>query len=71
MENNNDLNSFYYEMNTLHSNLKFTLERSANGNLTFLDTEVKLISNRLHTNVYRKPTDTNLLKQYTSACPKP
>ena len=41
----------------MHSNLKFTIEKSANGKLPFLDTEVKLISNKLHTKVYRKPTD--------------
>ena len=70
MENNNHLNTFHNEMNAMLSNLKFTLEKSANGKLPFLDTEVKLISNTLHTKVYRKPTDTNLLMQYTSVCPK-
>ena len=53
-----ELTNFYHEMNTLHPNLEFTLERSVDGKLPFLDTEVKQISNQLHTNVYRKPTDT-------------
>ena len=70
MKNNNDLNNFYHEMNTLHPNLQFTLERSNNNKLPFLDTEVKQLSNRLQTSVYRKPTDTNLIMQYTSICPK-
>ena len=61
MENNKDLNSFYNEINALYSNLMFTLERSANGKLLFLDTEVKLTLNRPLTNVYRKPTDSDLL----------
>ena len=39
MKNNNDLKMFYQEMNTLHLNLKFTLERSNNNKLPFLDTE--------------------------------
>ena len=53
-------------MNTLHPNLQFTLERSVDRKLSFLDTEVKQISNQLHTNVYRKATDTGLIMQYTS-----
>ena len=65
-----ELTNFYHEMNTLHPNLEFTLERSVDGKLPFLDTEVKQISNQLHTNVYRKPTDTGLIMQYTSICPK-
>ena len=53
-------------MKSLHSNLTFTPEISSNNKLPFLDTEVKLDLNKLHTNVYRKPADTNLLMQYTS-----
>ena len=68
--NNTDLTNFYHEMNTLHTNLEFTLERSVDEKLPFLDTEVKQVSNQLHTNVYRKPTDTGLIMQYTSICPK-
>ena len=64
---NDDLNSFYYGMNSLHINLIFTLEKLANNKLLlFLDTEVILVPNKLHKNFYRKPTDTNLLMQYTS-----
>ena len=55
---------------TLHQNLEFILERPVDGKLPFLDTEVKQISNQLHTNVYRKATDTGLIMQYTSICPK-
>ena len=57
-------------MNNLYLNLRFTLERSTDSRLPFLDTEMKLISNNLHTSVHRKPTDTNLVIQYTSVCPK-
>ena len=49
-------------MNTLYPNLKFTLERPTDGKLPFLDTEVKQISNQLHTKVYRKATGTGLNK---------
>ena len=58
-------------MNTLHPNLKFTLERSVDEKLPFLDTGAKQVSNQLHTNVYRKTTGTGLVLQYTSICLKP
>ena len=45
-------------MNSLHSDLTITLEKPTNNKLPFLDTEVKLVSDKLHTNVYGKPTDT-------------
>ena len=32
--------------------------------------QIKKIKNQLQTSVYRKPTDTNLIIQYTSTCPK-
>ena len=70
MKNSSELNSFFYEMNNLHSNLQFTLERSTDNRLPSLDTVLKLMSNRLHTSVFRKPTDINLVIQYTSICPK-
>ena len=57
-------------MNSLHSNQTFTLEKPAINKLPFLDTKVKLVLTKFHINVYRKPTDTNLLMQYTSVCPK-
>ena len=41
------------------------LEISTKSRLAFLETEVKLISNRLHT-----PTYTNLAMHYTSVCTK-
>ena len=47
-------------MNTIHPILEFTLERSVDGKLPVCHTEVKQVSNQLHTYVYRKPTDTGL-----------
>ena len=70
MENNHYLDTFYNKMNTIHPNLQFTLERPNDNKLPLLDTEIKKIKNQLQTSVYRKPTDTNLIMQYTSTCPK-
>ena len=41
MENNHDLDSFYNKMNTIHPNLKFTIEKPNDNKLPFLDTEIK------------------------------
>ena len=38
--NNTDLTNFYHEMNTLHTNLEFTLERSINGKQLLMETTV-------------------------------
>ena len=40
-QNETELINFYHEMNTLHQNLEFTLERSVDRKLLFLDTDVK------------------------------
>ena len=69
-QNKTVLTNYCHEMNTLHPNLEFTLERSVDGKLSFLDTEVKQVSNQLHTNVYRKALDTDQIIQYPSICPK-
>ena len=65
-----ELTNFYHEINTLHPNLEFTLERFVNKKLPFLYTELNQVSNQLHTNKYRKATDTGLIMQYFSICPK-
>ena len=35
-QNETELTNFYHEMNTLHPNLEFTLERPVDGKLPFL-----------------------------------
>ena len=62
-KNETELTNFYHEINTLHPNLEFTLERSIDGKLPFLDTEIKQASKYQHTNVYSKPTGTGLIIQ--------
>ena len=53
IENNNNLDTFYNKMNTIHPNLQLTLERSNENKLKFLDTEIKKIKNQLQTSVYK------------------
>ena len=53
------LESFFNFLNSLNDDLKFTME-IGNDKLCFLDLEIKLENNKLHTTVYSKPTDAHL-----------
>ena len=49
-------------VNTLHSNLRFTLEKeTAEHGLPFFDLEPKKVGNRIVSNWYRKNTDTGIV----------
>ena len=60
-----ELESF---VSCLHS-IKFTMEASEIG-VNFLDTTVKLVNNRIETDLYCKPTDANNYLLYKSAHPR-
>ena len=58
-ENHKDLTSSRLsDANSLHSNLRFTLERETNGGLSFLDMRVINNNGALESTWYTKPTDT-------------
>ena len=59
------LESFFNFLNSLNDDLKFTME-IGNDKLCFLDLEIKLENNKLHTTVYSKPTDAHLYLHATS-----
>ena len=60
------------EINKLHPNLKFTLEREKNGELPVLD--MKILHNHttghLESTWYSKPTDTGLIMNYHALAPR-
>ena len=59
------------ELNSMHPNLKFTVETEHNRQIPFLDLLISRDEhNRLHSNWYRKCTDTGLLMNYHSVAPK-
>ena len=67
-----DSKPFFEALNSLHINLKFTVE---NGDkcLSFLDTKVTLPSDEstdASINVFRKKTHTGLLLNFNAVCPK-
>ena len=58
-------------VNTLHSNLRFTLEKeTAEHVLPFLDLELKKVGNRIVSNWYRKKTDTGIDLNFHATVPK-
>ena len=59
------------ELNSLHPNLKFTVEIEKDGRLPFLDMAISRDDqNRIHADWYRKDTDTGLLLNYHAIAPK-
>ena len=59
------LNEFHTFLNSINSDLKFTMEIGGNS-ICFLDLKITLINNKLHTTVYSKPTDSHLYLHSTS-----
>ena len=65
----NSLKEWYEHLNNYHKTIKFTLEWSRKT-INFLDTTVKKDkNNRLYTDLYTKPTDTNSYPRFDSAHP--
>ena len=52
------------EINSLHPNLKFTLEVEKNGKLLFLDICIEHHESTLSSTWYCKPTDTGLILNF-------
>ena len=52
--------NFVDVLNGLHPSIHFTMERSNNDSIPFIGTLVTKTSNKLETQVYRKPTNTGL-----------
>ena len=67
-DNSMNCNSFFDFINNQHSNLKFTCEHG-NKEIPFLDIEIKLDLDCIHTSIYRKDTFTGLLLNYNAICP--
>ena len=58
------------EINIMHKNLKFTIEREQDGSLPFLDMRITRDGGKLSSSWYNKPTDTGLILNYHSVAPK-
>ena len=58
------------EINLLHENLKFTIEKEIDGKLPFLDMLLMRNGKTLSSTWYNKPTDTGLIMNYHALAPK-
>ena len=62
---------FLQILNSQHAAIKFTIEKETNSkSLTFLDVQIQLTYKGNDTCVWRKPTNTGLLLNYKTNCPK-
>ena len=57
-------------INSLHPQLKFTIERENDGRLPFLDLCIVHTGKSAHTTWYTKPTDTGLVMNFHAQSPK-
>ena len=64
----NDEIAFFDHLNKQHPNLKFKCE-DAQGNLFFLDVDVKIENGALYTTLYRKKTHTVVLLNFSAMAP--
>ena len=60
------LENFFYLINNLHQNIKFTMEEENNRELALLDTLLKQNNGEISVLVYRKPANTDQYLHYSS-----
>ena len=60
------MENFFYHINNLHQDIKFTMEEESNGELAFLDTLLKQNNGEISVLVSRKPTHTDQYLNYSS-----
>ena len=64
-----DLEKFVNEVNTKYPSIKFEYEISR-ARISFLDTEICIKNNKLHTKIFRKKTDCQTYLNINSEHPK-
>ena len=58
------------QINNLHPNLTFTIERETNGTIPFLDMQIRNTGGILSSTWYSKPTDTGLILNFHALAPR-
>ena len=61
--------AFFNHLNNQHPKMKFTVEDSISNILPFLDTKFRVTDNGIETEVYRKPTHTNVFMNFKAIAP--
>jgi hypothetical protein len=65
-----NISGFHTHLNDQDSNIRFTIELEDNGKIPFLDVLLSRATGCLATEVYKKPTNSDLYLQYDSCHPK-
>ena len=65
-----DIDQKLTEINNLHPNLSFTIEREKEGTLPFLDMQLIHKGHQIASTWYSKPTDTGLILNFHALAPK-
>jgi hypothetical protein len=68
-EDNANIDDTLTEFNTVHPNIKYTIEKQENNKLNFLGINIISTLGKLTFNVYRKPTTTDLIIHNDSCNP--
>lgn len=68
-DNSVSCEDFLNHINNQHKNIKFTIEKSIDNVLPFLDTRVEIVGDSFESCVFRKPTNTNVLLNASAICP--
>lgn len=68
-DDESNIKKFLSLLNTVHNNLKFTMEKSHNGNIPFLDIKLHIDNDTITTEIYRKKTFTGRLLNFKSIVP--
>ena len=66
--NQSEVDPFLVTLNSLHPNLKFTVEKEVDKSLPFMDVKAMKRNGKLIRTVYRKPTFTGLYTRWDSFC---
>jgi hypothetical protein len=61
-----DINEIHNTFNNLAPSIRFPLEKETNNQINFLDLTIRNENNSLSSNIYRKPTTTDILIPYES-----
>ena len=68
-DNSVSCEDFLNHINNQHKNIKFTIEKSIDNVLPFLDTRIEIVGDSFESCVFRKPTNTNVLLNASAICP--
>jgi hypothetical protein len=67
---NTDTENTLVKFNSVHLQIKFTIEKETQNKLNYLDTTITNLHNQLMFDIYRKPTCTNLIIHNDSCHPQ-